>query len=136
MPLPPLTQITSLNQMRGRVSAIHASSFFHLFDEERQLRLARALAGLLLPEPGSMIFGSHGGRMQKGYRAEAMAQQSVIGPNMFCHSPESWKDLWETEVFNKGEVAVEAQLVEVEREDLKSEQGQHFYLLVWAVIRL
>ena len=74
--------------------------------------------------------------MQKGYRAEAMAQQSVIGPNMFCHSPESWKDLWETEVFNKGEVAVEAQLVEVEREDLKSEQGQHFYLLVWAVIRL
>ena len=40
----PLLGLTSLNPLRGHVSAIHASSFFHLFGEAEQLHLARALA--------------------------------------------------------------------------------------------
>ncbi|KAI0278205.1 hypothetical protein BGY98DRAFT_1096883 [Russula aff. rugulosa BPL654] len=44
--VPDLRSLTSLNPLRGRVFAIHASSFFHSFSEEKQLHLARALAGL------------------------------------------------------------------------------------------
>ena len=56
---------------------------------------------------------------------------------MFCHSPESWKALWEEEVFAPGEVAVEAKLVEVQREDLGVVWlKEKFYLLVWSVTRL
>lgn len=46
-----------------------------------------------------MIFGAHGGREEKGLRVEAIQQGSKRrDAHMFCHSPESWKELWE-EVF-------------------------------------
>ncbi|OBZ78831.1 hypothetical protein A0H81_00364 [Grifola frondosa] len=111
-PVPKLSELTSLNPLRGHVSAIHASSFFHLFDEAKQLHLAKALAGLLSPEPGSIILGAHGGRPEKGYRVEALGS-NWRGVQMFCHSPESWIELWEEQVFKKGTVKVEAKLYEV-----------------------
>ena len=134
-PAPPLVGLTSLNPLRGRVSAIHASAFFHLFEEEQQLHLARALAGLLSPEPGSLILGAHGGRPVKGLRVE-MFRPNSHGVTMFCHSPESWVEMWET-VFGKGTVKVEASLTEVERKDLiHLTEETRFYLLVWSVTRL
>ncbi|CDO72721.1 hypothetical protein BN946_scf184990.g4 [Trametes cinnabarina] len=57
--LPDLSALTSLNPSRGHVSAIHSSAFFHLFDEEKQEHIARAMGGLLSPEPGSIILGTH-----------------------------------------------------------------------------
>ncbi|KAI0735566.1 hypothetical protein C8Q76DRAFT_765975 [Earliella scabrosa] len=135
-PVPQLTTLTSLNPLRGHVSAIHASLFFHLFDEEKQLQLARALAGLLSPEPGSMIVGAHGGRPEKGFRVEALRPKSD-GGQMFCHCPESWVELWDGQVFKKGTVKASAFLHEIERKDLlPSSPDAKFYLLVWSVIRL
>ncbi|KAI0639004.1 hypothetical protein C8Q77DRAFT_23133 [Trametes polyzona] len=139
--IPNLSMLTSLNPLRGHVSAIHASAFFHLFDEERQLQLAKALACLLSPEPGSMILGAHGGRPEKGLRHEAGV---VIGPGrtfaMFCHSPDSWKEMWDGQVFQKGTVEVEAYLHETVRKDLEGLEGiapgTKYYLLVWSVTRL
>ena len=135
-PLPlPLTGLTSLNPLRGRVSAIHASAFFHLFDEEKQMYLARALAGLLSPEPGSVILGTHGGRPEKGFRDEQTYHSSHVRI-MFCHSPESWADMWENEIFEKGQVKVEASLIEHKREDVVVKPGYKLWLLVWSVTRL
>lgn len=92
-PLPPdglsLREVTSLNQLHGKVSAIFVGAFFHLFDFDGQERVARLLAGLLSPLPGSMIFGSHGGMSTKAIWSPAE------GTRMHCHSPESWKELWE-----------------------------------------
>ena len=51
--------LTTLTPLQGHVSAIHASMFFHLFDEEKQRALALRLAGLLSPRPGSMVLGRH-----------------------------------------------------------------------------
>ena len=133
--LPQLNALTSLNPLRGHVSAIHASSFFHLFDEEKQLQLAQALACLLSPEPGSMLLGSHGGRPEKGYRVEAYRNSQ--GSHMFCHCPESWVELWDGQVFEKGTVKVDAILREVKRADLLGSLPKaKFYLLVWSVTRL
>ncbi|PCH41732.1 hypothetical protein WOLCODRAFT_151788 [Wolfiporia cocos MD-104 SS10] len=106
-PAPPLSSLTNLTPLLGLVSAIHVSSFFHLFDEAHQLQLAKSLAGLLSPLPGSMIFGAHGGLPEKGLQI-GEDDQSKVGSYMFCHSPESWGELWNGQVFECGTVNVEA----------------------------
>jgi hypothetical protein len=62
----------------------HVSLLFHLFDEEKQLALAKQLANLLSPEPGSIISGVHGGLNTKDMKLSYSRRQ------MFCHWPESW----------------------------------------------
>ncbi|KAI0090002.1 hypothetical protein BDY19DRAFT_1056370 [Irpex rosettiformis] len=69
---PDLTTLASLTPLVGHVSAIHASSFFHLFDEEHQLKLAHLVNALLSPEPGSIAFGAHGGLPEKGLRVGSL----------------------------------------------------------------
>ncbi|KAJ7477715.1 hypothetical protein FB451DRAFT_1338814 [Mycena latifolia] len=101
---PNLRTLESLNPLHGRVSAIHTGSFFHLFSEEQQFEIARKFAGLLLPRPGSMIFGSHGALPTKGNTLGSRNNQ------IFCHSPESWKEMWEEQVFERGTVEVQAYL--------------------------
>ena len=132
-PAPDLRSLTSLNPLRGRVSAIHASSFFHLFSEEKQLYLARALAGLLSPEPGSMIFGLQIGVAKKGFTPLAMGGDH----RLFCHSPESWALVWDGPVFEKGVVVVQAKLVQVERKHFEGGEApaQPVSVLVWSVTR-
>ena len=133
-PAPDLRSLTSLNPLHGRVFAIHASSFFHLFDEEKQLNLARALAGLLSPEPGSMIFGVHIGSPEKGF------QPSISGRDhhLWCHSPESWTELWDGLVFEKGVVKVQSKLVHWQRRNVEPDAPQNatVNILVWSVTRL
>ncbi|KAI0322175.1 hypothetical protein OF83DRAFT_1167835 [Amylostereum chailletii] len=133
-PRPILSELKSLNPLRGHVSAIHTSSFFHLFDENGQQRLAHAVAGLLSPEPGSMIFGQHSGLPQKGFR-----MSSFLAREGFAHGPDSWRELWDGEVFAKGTVKVETELKEVDSRELKFgefPEGFKSYLFIWKVIRL
>lgn len=63
---------------------------------------------------------------------------------MFCHSPESWKKLWE-DVFGRDKegkvrVRVEARLEEVVTDEYKwaaEEMGDlRFYFMEWSVTRL
>ncbi|KAF8491240.1 hypothetical protein F5888DRAFT_1928794 [Russula emetica] len=132
---PDLRSLTSLNSLHGRVFAIHASAFFHLFDEEKQLHLARALAGLLSPEPGSKIFGRHiGAPEKKGFEPSIMRRDH----RLWCHSPESWTELWDGLVFEKGVVKVQTKLVHRERRNLQPDAPQNamITLLVWSVTRL
>ncbi|GJE88666.1 hypothetical protein PsYK624_047490 [Phanerochaete sordida] len=131
-PLPPLKELTSLTPLVGRLSAIHTSAFFHLFSEDGQRTLARRVAPLLAPEPGSIIFGAHGGLPQKGLRD----RKNSHGIHMFCHDPQTWKELWETEVFEPGQVRVEASLVENLRQDPATRAMVSSYHLVWSVTRL
>ncbi|CDO77885.1 hypothetical protein BN946_scf184838.g2 [Trametes cinnabarina] len=132
-PLPDLSTLTSLNPLRGHVSAIHTSSFFHLFNEEKQAHIAHAIGGLLSPEPGSMILGTHAALPEKGTRSTLIAigtdGQSTF--NLFAHSPESWTELWDGEVFKKGTVKVATKLIERE-----GTGGRIVMFLVWSVTRL
>jgi hypothetical protein len=124
-PVPPFSSLNSLNPLQGHISVIYAARFFHLFDEEKQLQLAHALASLLSPLPGSMIFGGHLGEIEKGSR------KTKRGFDMFCHSPESWCELWDGNVFKKGTVVVEAKLKEFTGKNLQSRS-----YLYWSVTRL
>ncbi|KAI0034152.1 hypothetical protein K488DRAFT_46101 [Vararia minispora EC-137] len=135
-PPPDLKSLTSLNPLRGHVSAIHASSFFHLFREDSQLHLARALAGLLSPEPGSMIFGSHASLPEKGLRV--IRKDGDDKRSMFCHSPESWTELWDGVIFEKGEVKVEATLKLLQRPNilLGEDAAQTAHIMSYCITRL
>lgn len=130
---PDLASLSTLAPLRGRVGAIYASSFFHLFGEAQQAELARRLAGLLSPTPGSFIFGSHVGRPESGLRVEFARPNVDARVRMFCHSPESWRALWEG-VLGKGAVEVWAVLKEVQRRDMP--EGVKAYIMAWSVKRL
>jgi len=131
---PSLSSITSLNDLRGHVSAVYTGAFFHLFLEAEQEQIARALAGLLSPEPGSMLLGVHGAQSTKGF-------WSPTGHDyrMFCHSCDSWKELWE-EIFGKGNIQAKAQL---RREiggdsyfDTWPGNQSPYHVMEWSVTRL
>lgn len=137
-PRPDLHALKTLAPLRGHVSAIHAGMLFHLFDEDKQQQLAHILAGLLSPEPGSLIFGSHIGKREKGSVALKWPGGSQV---MFCHSPESWKAIWDGPVFRKGTVKVQADLLQLdskERARLELEVSEDVLLfnMVWSVTRL
>jgi hypothetical protein len=96
---------SSLRPLSGKVSTIHTSAFFHLFDEQQQLIVARKLATLLSPEAGSIIFGSHtASATEKGVREEDF---HGVQWKRFRHSLGSFKEMWEKEVFQNGEVVCE-----------------------------
>lgn len=103
-----LSNLKSLRSLRGLVSVVHAAAFFHLFEEEKQLQAARALASLLSPEPGSVVFGSHIAT------PEPKAFVNMRGEKVFCHFPDSWKELWDGRVFEKGSIVVEVKLTDIE----------------------
>ena len=120
-PPPPVASVNTLTELRGHISVTHASSLFHLFNEEKQFELGKRLAALLDPRPGSVIFGSHVGMPGKGYRYGTAGK-------MFCHSPESWTQIWEEQIFEKGQVKVNAVLRHLE--------GAEIHMLDWSVERL
>ncbi|OJA11840.1 hypothetical protein AZE42_04056 [Rhizopogon vesiculosus] len=72
--------------------------------------MARALAGLLSPEPGSVILGVHTGAQEKGVVNQVYRNIEV---DMFAHSSESWIAMWDGEIFEKGMVKVETEFREV-----------------------
>lgn len=78
-----------------------------------------------------MIFGAHGGSPEKGFRSETTANAKV---EMFCHSAESWKEIWDGKVFKKGTVRVDAWVKQVERVGMNP--SAKYFLLVWGVTRL
>ncbi|KAH7907016.1 hypothetical protein BJ138DRAFT_1161182 [Hygrophoropsis aurantiaca] len=129
---PNLSDLASLNPLQGRVSIIYTGKFFHLFTKERQLHLARALAGLLSPTPSSIICGAHMGSHNPGLYnfSNGLSKEFTL----FCHSPESWTAMWDGEVFKKGFVRVEAILVKYD--DIFLEETTQFCVLMWSVTRL
>ncbi|KAI0699604.1 hypothetical protein C8T65DRAFT_580986 [Cerioporus squamosus] len=130
---PKLSELTSLNALHGHVSVVSVCSVFHVFDEAGQLQLARAIAGLLSPEPGSMVIGIHSGRPEKGTFVTRAGGRDV---STFYHSPQSWTQLWDGELFVEGTVRVETRLVETGGWDFQDSDADRYWFLVWSVTRL
>ena len=135
-----LPAMKSLTPLQGHVSAIHASLFFHLFQRDDQVYAARALASLLSPIPGSIIFGRHVSTddgTSKDLPFNYDGTQFFYGFNV-----EDWKRLWNGEVFKEGNVHVEAELHPVVRSRLDADTLSRDSAngprkaLVWCVTRL
>ena len=134
---PPLNTLSSLIPLQGKISAIHMSAFFHLFPEDRQLQLAKIASSLLSPEKGSVIFGQHVARPAKGLGDERSQFKR------FCHSPESWMQMWVEDVFGRKDkdgndrVKVETELISAVAENVAdSSEDEKFWYLKWSVTRL
>ncbi|KAF5327164.1 hypothetical protein D9619_004547 [Psilocybe cf. subviscida] len=144
-PTPSVSEVQNLTPLLGKISAIHASSLFHLFSEVEQLALARCLASLLRPEKGSVIFGQHVGRKVMGHRAPYIGDVASLAP-MFCHSPQSWSDLWVTQVFggNDGRgnerIKVDVEFVDVNwvvgKEIFQEVEPNDKFYMQWCITRL
>ena len=131
---PDLSNLSSLNQLRGHVTAIHASALFHLFSEEKQLALAQAFGSLLAPVSGACIFGWSTGIAEAGH---VEFEGEVSHPRLFCHSPSSWEALWNGVVFPKGSVEVDAHLREFEHDvGVRLKGGLPIQRLEWVVRRI
>ncbi|KAI0090003.1 hypothetical protein BDY19DRAFT_96758 [Irpex rosettiformis] len=136
-PTPDISTLTNLTPLVGHVSVIHSSAFFHLFDESHQLQIATLFAALLSPEPGSLILGKHVGLPEKSLRMSAIQPGQIDRSiRMFCHSPESWTEMWEG-VFGKGKVEVWAELKqEVRKDRVLLTNDSRAWQLIWSVKRL
>ena len=131
-----IASLTSLNPLRGRLSAIHAANFFHLFSEEQQTIVAKKFASLLSPEPGSLIFGAHVAKAEaKGVYPIVMKLETVQSVDMFSHCPESWTTLWE-EVFGPGKVEVKTSITSVGMKGFEQNGKAMSDYMTWSVVRL
>ncbi|KAK4705434.1 hypothetical protein P7C70_g762, partial [Phenoliferia sp. Uapishka_3] len=125
-PLP--RTLKTLTPLKHKIRHLHASAFFHLFDEATQLQLAHLVLPLLVPSPGSTLFGSHVGAREAGLRAKDSNRSRGA---MFCHNPESWKNMWK-EVLGDIKAEVAADLVD---STLLTPVGEApNYRLAWSVV--
>ncbi|KAG8717578.1 hypothetical protein FRC09_014059 [Ceratobasidium sp. 395] len=125
---PNLSTIKNLTELLGYVSIIHASAFFHLFSEEDQLKVACGCVTLLTGLPGATIFGAHIGANKPG-----LYERPRAGNPMFCHSPESWEEMWREALRTTGrntDIRVWAKVIDMGDDPLFS--GGKGYM-VWGV---
>lgn len=129
-----LASLSSLNQLRGQVTVIHAAALFHLFSKEQQLALAMSLGSLLADVSGATIFGWSTGLAEAGY---IEFENNPPHPRQFCHSPSSWEELWNGLVFQRGTVKVEARVVDFKFDiAVRLKGGESLKRLEWAVRRI
>ncbi|KAH7386098.1 hypothetical protein BKA66DRAFT_415218 [Pyrenochaeta sp. MPI-SDFR-AT-0127] len=80
---------SGLHQLNGKVDIVWASSFFHLFDWDGQVKAAKRTIQLLKPAPGSFICGRQGGKADPGTFVHVKKELTS-----YWHNEESWTKLW------------------------------------------
>lgn len=83
----PSSLITTLSD---KVNIVNAASFFHLFDWNQQVIVAKRIVRLLRAQPGSLLIGRQVGRIDP---LDPM-DEAVAGSH-YQHDPSTWKRLWE-----------------------------------------
>lgn len=127
-PPPELSILKSLNPLHGQVSVVSACFVFDHLNASQQLQLARGIAGLLSAESGSMVIGIHSVRTARG-DGETLTNHAS---SAIYNTPDSWTNLWDGQLFQKGTVKVEVKVVESQEAGL-SDDGD---VMEWAVFRL
>ncbi|ORY13132.1 hypothetical protein BCR34DRAFT_623932 [Clohesyomyces aquaticus] len=81
---------SDLEQLDGKIDIAHAASFFHLFNREEQIQVAKRLVTILKPKPGSLLVGRMLGSTVAGDLVDSKNSQK----RRFRHNEESWAKLW------------------------------------------
>lgn len=75
----------------GKISIIYTGAFFHLFDRDEQLAVAKRVVSLLKPEPGVLLLGRQVGNDNPGtFSASGYSGEK----ERFRHNVQSWTELW------------------------------------------
>ncbi|KAJ6168339.1 hypothetical protein N7497_001182 [Penicillium chrysogenum] len=70
-----------VKNLTNKIDIVNAASFFHLFDWDLQLLVAKRLVGLLQDKPGSLLIGRQ-------------IDKEAAGKH-YRHDPATWKKFWE-----------------------------------------
>ncbi|KAK3344496.1 hypothetical protein B0T25DRAFT_557171 [Lasiosphaeria hispida] len=90
----------ALNQLNGKIDVIYAASFFHLFEWEDQLKVAKRMVGFLRSaNPNTLIFGRNGG-------------PKIVGWENYVLDSKRWHRIWDevskaTSILWRTEIEVE-----------------------------
>ncbi|KAJ5118118.1 uncharacterized protein N7443_003200 [Penicillium atrosanguineum] len=103
-----------LRQLAGKLDIINAASFFHLFDWDSQVSVAKQVVKLLRPVSGSLLVGRHSGNVRPGKRDGS----ELRGP-IYRHDTVSFRRLWE-QVGRETGTEWEADITEEKWEDLQT----------------
>ncbi|PNS20240.1 hypothetical protein CAC42_5690 [Sphaceloma murrayae] len=78
-------------ELHDKMDIIQASAFFHLFDREKQKKVAHRVVKLLKPQKDSLLVGRQVGSVNPGEYFHRTNQDTT----MFRHDPDSWRQLWD-----------------------------------------
>jgi hypothetical protein len=76
--------------LTDKIDIVNAASFFHLFNWDQQITIAKRLIGLLHDKPGSLLIGRQVGRLDP-----PPPEDEKESGNHYRHDPDTWKRLWE-----------------------------------------
>ena len=79
-----------LEKIGGGVDIVNAASFYHLFNWEQQIHLAKNVIRLLKPVRGAMLLGRQVGSITPG----EYPQMKKDGTTTYWHDVGSWERLW------------------------------------------
>ena len=79
-----------MKQLANKVDIVHTSAFFHLFNLEDQLQIAKRVINLVRPRPGSLVIGRQVGNINPS----SIARRSGSGTR-YRHNDASWIKMWE-----------------------------------------
>lgn len=80
---------SDLVKYAGQMNIINAASFFHLFDWDQQVAVAKRVVELLRPQSDSLLIGRQAGHTESGVRSWGAHPSKA-----FRHNLDSWKELW------------------------------------------
>lgn len=80
----------SIKQLNGKIDIIHATFFFHLFNWDRQVKIAKLFVSLLNPKAGVLVIGRQMGNVEAGeYLGRGLSDKT-----RYRHNDESLKRMW------------------------------------------
>lgn len=77
----------SIKQLDGKIDIIHAAAFFHLFNWDGQVKIAKRFVSLLNPEAGVLVIGRQMANFEAG-------EYSFSNKTVYRHNDESFKRMW------------------------------------------
>ena len=81
----------ALDKLEGKFDVIFAASVFHIFDWEKQMKIARQCVKLLRRKPGSLLLGHHLGHIEPGHYPSGLnLDEEAYGQN-----ESSWQRMWD-----------------------------------------
>lgn len=80
-----------LSQLNGQLGIVYTGSFFHLFNYDQQVTIAKRVVELLDPVKGSMLIGRQAGSEQAG---ASTIESPGVEQAPYRHNVESWKAFW------------------------------------------
>lgn len=80
------------SSIQGKISIVYTGSFFHLFDREQQIAVAKRIVSLLKNEPDVLVIGRQVGNINPGLFSRSGYEGER---HRFRHNEQSWTELWD-----------------------------------------